>query len=161
MISSPISINSRLRRITRPVKPGRIKSQRGSVRVLRDHARSSVFFSRGHRRGCLALRPHALHDRRGTPPPACQQQHRRQFDRQNIRPEQRNAHRFRANRRAVDARSLTPRMAYTMTASIMADKTAGPIHTCGFSHWRSCSISLPPRLSIITTNTNSTMMAPA
>ena len=50
---------------------------------------------------------------------------------------------------------------YTITASIMADKTAGPIHTCGFSHWRSCSISLPPRLSIITTNTNSTMMAPA
>ena len=37
----------------------------------------------------------------------------------------------------------------------------GPIQTAGFSHCRSCAVVSGPRFSIITMNTNSTMMAPA
>ncbi len=70
-----------------------------------------------------------------------EQQHRSQFHRQYVRPEQRNIHCFSTDWRTVDTLIINTKDGVTITTSMMADKIAGPIDTCGFSHWRSCSIS--------------------
>ncbi|MNJ71899.1 hypothetical protein D3C77_684950 [compost metagenome] len=54
-----------------------------------------------------------------------------------------------------------PNSTYSSSASRAAESRAGPVQMPGLSHFFSCSAMAGPRFSIITTKTNSTMMAPA
>ena len=90
-----------------------------------------------------------------------EQQHRSQFDHQQIRAEQADAHGLRVNGGVADGLAALVSEQDIQQFSSSAARTTGPSQMPGLSQTRSWATEAGPRLSIITTNTNSTMMAPA